>query len=136
MFNMNLSLGKFLQNARPQLSPVPCADYTLTWLIANLDESMRELTYVVDACDCSSAGGSLNTLASISYTDDGNSPATHPTLPTGITVEVVDPTETCGTPSVTLGEQHFENKCRTNVHVLILEWSGFEWYGVWYGMVC
>ncbi|CAM9435662.1 unnamed protein product, partial [Pylaiella littoralis] len=77
-------------------------DYTVTWLIDNLDASTRELTYVVDPCDCASVGGLVQTLASMGYTDDGNSPATIPTLPTNISVKVVDPTETCGDPSVNL----------------------------------
>lgn len=48
----------------------------------------------------------METLASMSYTDGANSPATHPTVPTTIAIEVVDPTETCGIPSVTLGKQN------------------------------
>lgn len=63
------------------------------------------MTYVIDACDCDNVGGSIDTLASITYTDDGNSPATYPALPEGVLVEVVDPTETCGVPEVTLGKQ-------------------------------
>lgn len=77
----------------------------MTWHIANLDETTREMTYVVDACDCDSAGGSMETLAYMSYMDSSNSKATHPTLPTSIAVGVVDPDETCGTPSVALGKQ-------------------------------
>lgn len=84
--------------------PLPWAGLTLTWRIDNLDETMREMTYVVDACNCDSSGGSMNTLANMSYSDSANSPATHPTVPTSIAVEVVDPTETCGVPSVILGE--------------------------------
>eukprot|EP00752_Nemacystus_decipiens_P015162 g13507.t1 len=75
---------------------------TLTWRIANLDESLREMTYVIDACDCNSAGGSMETLEIMNYTDSSGSMATHPILPTSIAVEVVDPFETCGIPSVAL----------------------------------
>ncbi|CBN78765.1 conserved unknown protein [Ectocarpus siliculosus] len=75
---------------------------TLTWNIAKLDDSLREMTYVIDGCDCPSVGGFVETLASVSYTDDDNSPATHPTLPTSIVFDVVDPSETCGVPSVTV----------------------------------
>lgn len=78
----------------------------LRWRIANLDEALREMTYVVDACDCDNVGGSMETLASMSYTDSANSPATHPTIPTSIAVEVRDPVETCGTPSVALGKRN------------------------------
>lgn len=87
---------------------MPRADYTVKWFIDNLDASTRKLSYVVDACDCDSVGGSTETLASLDYVDDGNSPATIPTLPTSISVEVVDPVETCGDPSINLGEQHFD----------------------------
>ncbi|CAN0149549.1 unnamed protein product [Ectocarpus sp. 12 AP-2014] len=75
---------------------------TLTWNIAKLDDSLREMTYVIDGCDCASVGGFVETLASVSYTDSDNSPATHPTLPTSTAFDVVDPSETCGAPSVTV----------------------------------
>lgn len=100
--------GKLLPKPLTSLSPVPRADYTVKWFIDNLDASMRELSYVVDACDCASVGGSTETLASLVYVDDGNSPATIPTLPTSVSVQVVDPVETCGSPSVNLGKQRFD----------------------------
>ncbi|CAM9553749.1 unnamed protein product, partial [Hapterophycus canaliculatus] len=75
---------------------------TLTWNIAMLDDSLREMAYAVDACECSSVGGSLETLVNVSYSDDGTSPATHPLVPASIAVDVVDPSQTCGVPSVTL----------------------------------
>lgn len=77
----------------------------LTWRIANLDESLREMTYVIDACDCNNAGGSMETLESMTYTDNSDSAYSKPALPTSIAVEVVDRFETCGIPSVALGEQ-------------------------------
>lgn len=46
----------------------------------------------------------METIESMSYVDSANSPATHPTLPTSIAVEVVDPVETCGSPSLALGK--------------------------------
>ncbi|CAM9230967.1 unnamed protein product, partial [Scytosiphon promiscuus] len=75
---------------------------TLTWNIAMLDDSLREMAYVVDACECGSVGGSLETLVNVSYSDDGTSPATHPLVPTSIAVDVHDASETCGVPSLTL----------------------------------
>lgn len=89
------------------------AGSTLTWNIAKLDDSLRKMTYVVDACDCASVGDIVETLASVSYTDDDNSPATHPTLPTSIAFDVVDPSETCGVLSVTVGERCCETITRT-----------------------
>lgn len=92
--------------SRPLLTPSKGA--TLTWNIAMLDDSLREMSYTVDACECGSAGGYLETLVNVSYSDDGTSPATHPLVPSSIGVDVLDPTQTCGVPSVTLGEKHIE----------------------------
>lgn len=97
----------------PCVTNTSWAGSTLTWNIARLDDSLREMTYLVDACDCASVGDFVETLASVSYTDDDNSPAIHPTLPTSIAFDVVDPSETCGVPSVTVGEQCFEARVRT-----------------------
>ena len=63
------------------------------------------MSYVINACDCESASGWLETLESITYTDNSDSAYSKPTLPTSIAVEVADPFETCGIPSVELGEQ-------------------------------
>lgn len=110
----------------------------MTWLIDNLDASVRELTYVVDPCDCNNVGGWTETLASMVYTDDGNSPATIPSLPTSISVEVVDPIETCGSPSVNLGEKQFdkENSGERTIQIVLgfIFCAALTSYGVWYDM--
>lgn len=84
--------------------PSPDAGSTVTWDIADLDASMREMSYYVNVCDCENVDSVIETLADTSYTDDTTSSDAYPLMPESITVEIVDSSEGCGVPSIVLGE--------------------------------
>lgn len=83
---------------------------TISWVIDELDAAERTATYSVNVCDCSNVG-ILETLASATYTDAGESTVGYPILPSSLPVEVTDNTELCGTPSVGLGETNISQNC-------------------------
>lgn len=76
----------------------------MTWSIAALDRSKHIMSYSIDVCSCDNVGGTVETLARSSYSDDGNSPYAFPAMPLKIPVELSDSSYRCGAPSVGLGE--------------------------------
>lgn len=74
------------------------------WSIPDLDTILYEMSYVVDICDCDNLG-TMETLASTSYSDSETLRADYPVLPSSLVVEVVDLTGFCGVPGVGLGER-------------------------------
>lgn len=74
------------------------------WFIPDLGTGLYEMSYAVDICDCDTLG-TVETLASASYSDSKTLPAAYPVLPSSLLVEVVDLTGFCGVPGVGLGER-------------------------------